>query len=160
MSRCKVPRHAEQKRRMKTAKHHFDFVDHTELQLSRLIATCLWHSFLNDVARVGGRRTGARSRHASCASVGCRRGTGLGAHHNVDSDFDEELPDRTPADEFIAHLKDLLLERSLPAMSDCCIATWWAAKAGIGEATEFSKRPGLPSGHHQRHVVAAVACGR
>ena len=55
---------------------------------------------------------------------------GLRAEHNVDSDSDEELPNRAPADEFIAHLTDLLPERSLSAM-DCCITMWWAARQAL-----------------------------
>ena len=73
-----------------------------------------------------------------------------------DDDSDDDLDPLTnktaAAAEMLESLFDLYYTSSISAQVFCVIC-FWAGKAGVpGEAARYGKRPGLASGHYQRHL--------
>ena len=66
------------------------------------------------------------------------------------SDSDEDEPTR-PGLELVSYCTDLLHQRTLNA-NQFCIIMHWAFESGVGEAEQYAKAPGAPSGHYQRHL--------
>ena len=67
----------------------------------------------------------------------------------------------TAGSEFVRYMISLYMFSTLPA-KQLCTLRWWAAKAGIGEATPFAHRPGSTSGQYARKAhtrAGATALG-
>jgi hypothetical protein len=89
----------------------------------------------------------------------------LGAHHSwedsVDdggraaSDSDSDFENISPGAELVSFHSDLYLNRTLTA-KDFSVAMYWAAYAGIPEASDFGFKPNAPSGHQQRHLNSVL----
>jgi hypothetical protein len=71
--------------------------------------------------------------------------------HAADSDSESDFDQISAGAEFVNLHLHLYLNRTLSA-KDFCVGMFWAAKAGIPEATDLGFRPDAPSGHYQRHL--------
>ena len=105
--------------------------------------------FLTCLVSVGGswqRRTPGETTSSTCRRESWDFDDRRTDEHTVDnSDSSEDELDCTPGSEFVSHMTRHLSERSLTAR-DCCVAMWWASKAGIAEADVYKKDPTSLSG--------------
>ena len=67
------------------------------------------------------------------------------------SSGDENIPPATAGEELVAVCRGYLSEHVLNAKQFCTIM-YWASKAGVVEAQQFSLQPGASSGHFQRKL--------
>ena len=76
-----------------------------------------------------------------------------------DEAVDADSPEAA-AEEWMSVMLDLCWSRSITAGAFCQLC-YWASKAGIeGLAGSCGQRPGLPSGHYQRHLDKALGFRR
>jgi hypothetical protein len=72
-----------------------------------------------------------------------------------DSESEDELPSRTPSEEFCNYLIMLVSDRTLTS-KHFCIIMYFAAAAGIHAAKQYGLKPSSSSGHFNRKVGATV----
>jgi hypothetical protein len=71
----------------------------------------------------------------------------------------EASNEAAPAAMLLDFLVELLLSRSITAKA-FCVLTYYAGQCGVPGFKRFGKRPGLPSGHYQRHLNKTLAVFR